>query len=403
VIGVDQFTGIDTVIGSANSNDRINLGALSDVIEIDSDNAGSVNGLLDFRAFENINSRGGNDTFNFNGLFTFDGRINGGSGDDILNIDTANGATPNNAVIEEGRISINPVWNFSNVEGLNLQMGDGNDTVTSQFTSFRQNLDGGGGTDTLIFADAGSGARSPLSRSGFGPVSFVNFENRNFGAAQNPTPFPAAPDNTTDPGGLLQIQVGNDLPDPSGIGNQGVITFAESVGTVGGGAGGLGGIEKAFSAISAIAQQGIIMLGLDANPVFVPFSLDGLGGVPSGPGAQLLLNSLSPESNTELLQALGLTLGIYLVDPDGPFAIDLSGRPQAAATIQNLLAQLSPEAQAEVQRAIEFTVAVPLVPVDGPIQMALENAPTPQAVVIIFNQEIGAAALAELNTALGIQ
>ncbi len=411
-----NFDGITDFIGSSELDDEIKLTDGNDVIEIFDNDSGTVNNQETFSSFEKINAGAGSDVFNFNGLFTFTDMIDGGTGNDSLNIftdpaptntSTVIGPDPNrNVVIREGRISINPTWNFLNFQNVGIVTGGGNDTVTTQFTSFLQYLNGGGGTDTLNFSQAPHRAPSPVTRSGAGPVFYTGFEILNFAPpapdapTSDPTEDPVNP--TADTGGILQLQL--DLLDQGtgGPENEGDITmqpFVDGTGT-----GGIGALQNALGAFSAMTQQGVIFAGLDSGAIFiVPFSLDGSGIQPSNFGIQLLRESLAPDANIELLAALGLDRGIFLIEGDGPFALDLSGFPTLAATIQSLLEQLSPTAHAELQSALGFVIVVLLTPADGPVALDASGAQPAQVSLIILNEHLGQAALDELNAALGIQ
>ncbi|NNE94333.1 MAG: hypothetical protein HKN23_22010, partial [Verrucomicrobiales bacterium] len=410
-----NFFNIENFRGSTENTDRIFLFDTNDLIEINNDNSGLVNGTTFFTDFENVNSGPGIDQFNFNGLVTFSGFIDGGNNADFLSITippptppTFGPPTPpvnHTAFIGEGVISINPTWNFGNFETVRLQMGPGNDTVTTQFTSFNQVLDGGNGIDTLNFSQAPFGSRSPVTRGGSGAVYFSAFEILRFAPGPSGEEFSPVPEDDIplpdfpDSGDLLQIQLQNANQNPDGIGS-GLITFTEATG-----GGGLSSLQNILGNFGAITQQTIILGGLDGDGMIVlqPLSLDGTGIQPSNLGLQLLQQSLAPDANVELLSALGLDLGIFLINPDGPFAIDLSGPPINLPTLQNLLAQLSPMAQADLLLALELAVVVSLTPVDGPAALDSSGAQPGQATILLFNNNLGEAALNELNAALGIQ
>src|SRR5690606_9029921 len=124
--------------------------------------------------------------------------VDGGLGDDLLQIDDRDLGGTHTYTITGNRIRRNPDYVFSGIEGIRLLLGPGNDTVVTGDFGLVQSFDGGGGSDFLNLGPSVYLRDSPMPLGG-STIFHSGFER----------PFP--PD--TPPGGVLQIQA-NNVPRP---------------------------------------------------------------------------------------------------------------------------------------------------------------------------------------------
>ena len=394
------FSNLETLVGSALGADSITLTNSNDFVLTRENNSGLVNGVLSFRDIEGINGGAGNDTFRFEGYATFSNLISGGSGFDTLGIYAQAGfhnfVTSENVFIREGQVSINPVWNFSSIEALVVDTGGGNDTVTTEFTSFSQTLQGGAGDDTLNFRQAPFGSTSPVSQAGYGKVGFESFEHLNF------APPPNASDTPATLGELLQIQLNKAAPlNPTLIGT-GLVTFATSTTQLGLGIN-LG--PTLLAGVSAIPSSTSIVSAedFDYGIMVYPFALDNSGIQPSNLGIQLLQQALALEANIELLNALELKLGFVVIYPDGAVAMDLRMVTPPQTAILVIARQLSPFSQMELQSALEMENRFWATQADGAFPLGVLPITLSPATLTRLSEILSDPSQAELNAAFNAE
>ncbi len=197
------------------------------------DGPGTSNGI--FTGIENfgfVDTAGGNDTLNFG-----DGAdsINSGAGDDIINAaggnDTVNAGTGND--------TINTGLGIDSINA-----GDGDDTITVTFENANtvDTVDGGLGTDTLIWTggtQAVSLSASAIVTASQGAVSFTGIERFNITGSSADDIMTSGANNDTLNGGsgadALNGGAGNDSVN-GGAGNDTITTDVGSNDTIDGGA-----------------------------------------------------------------------------------------------------------------------------------------------------------------------
>jgi hypothetical protein len=162
-------SGFETLTGSSNSDSLVASEAGNTLILTGADES-TLDGLS-FSSFESVNLAGGNDTAQFTSGDSLSGTLAGGSGTDTLDYSgygsavTVNLAT--SAATGTGGISgFETVLGSASTDSLtantsgdvNLQGNDGDDiiNVTVAGLTSTDTVDGGAGSDTLVFTDAGT-------------------------------------------------------------------------------------------------------------------------------------------------------------------------------------------------------------------------------------------------------
>ena len=280
--------------------------------------------------------------------------------------------------IAEGRITRNPIYRFSDIEGISILHGSGNDTVHTTRTSFLQSFNGGDGVDSLFFNG------NPVVDSPFRNVSHINFEGQ--------------ADPSSDSGEVLNTQV--DLPngEPGGPGrpttenqfnqSQPFDLRPNTLIPVGGGfAAGIFGQAVVFQLDPTVAQGNL------------PTGIDGVSEAPRAIVFRLS-DALTIDAFTEMAAAIDWNDEVILESGDGPFAVDLSGRPpqDVASALRN---SLLIAAAFEILNALEDNSGAPLTDIDGVAAMGLFPGQPDQETLANLGDLVGAQSLAELLTALG--
>ena len=110
-----------------------------------------------------------------------DAMIMGSNNDDELIIDDSglDTGSPVTYTIRNGSVSRNPSYSFSGIEQLSIVGGGDDTTFDTQFFSFGQNLNGGGGTNVLNIAmtasqQAEASMGNPIFVSGLGAIGYNN-------------------------------------------------------------------------------------------------------------------------------------------------------------------------------------------------------------------------------------
>lgn len=379
--GLEKFkgsAGVDTFLGSS-GDDTFNITAA---------NAGRLNGVTDFASFENLGGGSGADYFRFLNQATV-GSIDGGDDFDILDIDDRNLGGVNTYTITTNRISRNPSYLFSGIEGLQLLLGPGNDTVVSGGNGLVQNLNGGGGFDTLNLGPGVFLTGSPILIGG-SSIFHTGFEGPTPGNANsiltNQTGNVPQPDSGPDSSSEDQYTLNN------GGSGQDAAKLLQALGAQGG---------NAFAA--ALAGQAVV-IQIDGQQFLLgaPASLDGTFSDPPAGLLRQLRENLSAGGWSELADAIDFEGSMILVSSDGSFAIDLSGT--APAEIAALLGEnLAPGSTQELFAALEMAIFIPITSADGVVAiLAVPIQPDP-ALLALLNELLNEQAFTELTGALDTQ
>lgn len=385
--GFGGITGLESFIGSSFS-DIFGSSVGTNSFRIDAANAGNLNGSTTFASFEHLAGGSGGDRFLFFNQATV-GSVDGGSGFDILDIDDRNLGGVNTYTVTSNRISRNPTYLFSGIEGIQLLLGPGNDTVVTGGNGLVQTINAGDGFDTL---DLGPGfflSGSPIVLGG-SSIFHSGFE------------APVQP-NTSNAGTILSLQTGSiGGPEPvmdSQVEDQ-FTTIGEGAGMNGENLlqafGQLGG--NAFAAALA-GQAVVIQLNGEQYLLGVPTSLDGLSGVPPGELVRQLRENLSASGWLELAEAIDFEGSMILVSSDGSYAIDLSGG--VPADIDAVLGtSLGVEAAQDLFAALEMAIFIPITSADGVVAILAVPIQMDPAIPALLNELLNEAGFAELTAAL---
>ena len=358
----------------------------NDTFSINSDNAGNVNGSSLFASFEHLKGGTGADRFLFLNQASV-ASVDGGIGNDLLEIDDRTLGGTNTYTITAGQISRNPTYLFSGLEGIKLLLGPGNDTVVTRDFGLTQTFDGGAGNDIL---DMGPGvflAGSPMPL-GSSLIFHTGFEG------------PLA--SNTPPGEVLQVQTGN-VPQPQ----QGIDFQVEDRFTSGSGSGMPGqNLLQALSqqggnAFSAVIAGQAVVLQIDGQQYLfgVPASLDGTFTLPPEDIIALLRENLRADGWTELADALGFNGAMTLINLDGPFPVDHFS-PIPPELLPLLAGGLSNDAAGELFAALGMVVFIPITAADGAVSLFAIAVPIDDAIRALLLEQLSEAAFTELSDAL---
>lgn len=358
----------------------------NDTFSINSDNAGNVNGSSLFASFEHLKGGIGADRFLFLNQATV-ASVDGGIGNDLLEIDDRTLGGTNTYTVTAGQISRNPTYIFSGLEGIKLLLGPGNDTIVTRDFGLTQIFDGGAGNDIL---DMGPGvflAGSPMPL-GSSTVFHAGFEG------------PLAPN--TPPGEVLQVQTGN-VPQPGqDIGFEVEDRFTSGNDSAMPGQNLLQALsQQGGNAFSAVIAGQAVVLQIDGQQYLfgVPASLDGsLTAAPEEIIAQLREN-LRADGWTELADAIGFDGPMTLISLDGPFPVDLSS-PIPPELLPLLAGGLSNDAAGELFAALGMVVFIPVTAADGAVSIFAIAIPIDDATRALLLEQLNEAAFTELSDAL---
>lgn len=336
-------------------------------------------GLGGFAGIERIIGSRFNDSFTFLNQATVS-LVDGGPGRDTVAIDDRDLDGSHVYNITSGGVSRNPSYPIVNVETLQLLLGNGGNTINTDFFRFAQILNAGDGADSLNIP----GVTSLNGGNQIGNIQHSGFES--------PRPL--------DTGDILKQEVDStDQPQQIGNGNQidnRNTTFTPSVL-----ASQIGALGGAFSA-AIVSQAAIIAVEGNTYLIFNPISLDGSGLTPSNLALGALKESLGVDANLELAAAIGYTGPIFLFNPDGAYALDLSGAPVDPGLLAMLQGNFTLEAITELSQALGLNVSVTVNLNDGVVALSLDGGVPGQQVTLVLASQLDAAALAELNAALGL-
>ena len=221
--GLTSFSGFETVTGSISTGDAIIAHDAGSTLTVSGANSGVVDGL-NFTSFENLMGGSGDDTFAFSGAGSLSGAIYGNAGTDLLTYSA-----------------------YASAVTVNLQTQTATNLLGG-FTSIEQ-LAGSGLTDTLIGKDNGLIFRINSANTGsISTYTFSSFENLTGGAGADTFIF--APGASIS--GNLNGGAGTDLLDFSTFGASVVVNLATGISTS------IGGTESGIENLNGSALDDIL-------------------------------------------------------------------------------------------------------------------------------------------------
>jgi acrosin len=257
---IDGGAGNNTIVGDDGTR----------TFTVTGSNAGTVSTILagTFANIQNLTGGAAADTFRFNDGGTLAGNIDGGAGNNSLTGDNTGRTYTINAT-NGGTVSVILGGTFSNIE--NLTGGSGNDTF--QFVTpgtLAGNIDGGGGTNTVIGDN--TGRTFTLTGANTGTIStilggtFANIENLVGGSGGDTLVVLAAGSLT----GSFDGQAGTDTVDLSAVLTAQSLTVT-GTGSIDGfnvsGSPVAGGLLN-INGLTASAANGDTLTGLNANTLW---------------------------------------------------------------------------------------------------------------------------------------
>lgn len=258
------------------------------------------------------------------------GVLSGSGGNAQITLDDSNLTQGESYTIDATRITAGSrIYDFQNVSVISLDLGTGDDSSNTNFFTFAQFLNAGGGTNKL-FVNGSQPTSSPLTKPGFGTITFTGF-------AAPPAQVSVRPDGT--PFGSIVLQ--NAQPGTPG-GSSGTQTNNFNSTSIAGavGAGGAGGISA--------ATGGLLANVAGAMGQSLGFSTPG-GGPPPSLNLQSQLNaSTAPGVESELNAALGGDGTMGVRSGTGLVSVNPQGPPPSVATVAQLDAGMSLNALAEL-------------------------------------------------------
>jgi filamentous hemagglutinin family protein len=339
---------------------------------------------------------------------------------------------------------------FQNVSAIRLELGPGNDLSDTNFFTFDQFLNAGGGTNQLLVG-GNPVTSSPLTRPGFGTITFSGFVLAPpppppptvvaaniptavppFGAflLQNAVPVGNAGSNaatqtnnfTSSAAASASLAAGggagaaNLAATAAAAGVQGgglLATLTGSIGqslglvSTGGGAPPSQGLQSQMNATTSAAAQSELSLALGGDGTMGVRSSTGLVAVNpgAGPPSANALGQLA--AGTSLLAQSELALGaigfgeVALISQFGAQSINLGGPPPAAALQRRMSQTASPESYATLSMALGGDGTSRIDSSVGNVAMDLQERPVPATTQARLQAVITPGAFGELSLALG--
>ncbi|MFN0077375.1 MAG: beta strand repeat-containing protein [Prosthecobacter sp.] len=245
------------------------------------------------------------------------GVLNGAGSTAQLSLSDSNLTTGQNYIVGADKITAGSrIYSFQNMSALRLDLGSGNDNADTNFFSFTQHFNAGGGSNKFV-VDGKVETNSPLTRPGFGTITFTELLVPNtapFGAVllQNATPG-------SGPGSGSSSQTNNF----NSTGTSGATSGASLAGLGAGGASAAlsGGLTASLS--GSIGQSlGLVSAG---------------GGAPPSFGLQSQMNATtSAATESELSLALGGDGTMGVRSSTGLVAVDPSSGPPTPKAMAQL-------------------------------------------------------------------
>lgn len=346
-VSADSLVNIENVIGSASHADTlIGHAAGGNVFEITAPNAGTL-GTLHFSSFENLTgSSSGVNQFVFSNQATIDGHVDGaGNPQAVLIVDDSKLQTSQTYTITSSQVSVaGRSYNYQGILTLGLNLGAGNNTTSTSFYTFAQNLNGGGGSNQLL-VDGTTVLTTPLTKPGYGTITTTGF------ATSTPAITP-----------VTNVYLQNFNPSfgsSSGSGSQTNNFNSTSVSGGGGGIGvqgvaGVGATAGATSAASFLGQT----FGSGTGSIG--------GGGPASLAMQAQMNSsTSATAERELNMSLGGDGTVRLQNAGGLLSISPDAGAPSASSQAQMNSSMSLLAQSELSIGAIGRAEVPLTPLMG--------------------------------------
>jgi len=374
------------------------------------------------------------------------GTLVGNGGMAQLTLDDSNLTTGQSYTIGAGSLTAGSrSYAFQGVSSVSLDLGEGNDTSDTNFFTFDQFLNAGGGTNQLFVAGSPV-TSSPLARPGFGTITFSGFE-----LAPAPVVAQAPPATTTPnapPVGSVVLQTVTPGASSGGGGGSSETNNFNSTSTTGASPGGVSvaagpgasapvmpGGGTIAGATSVIGQSlGLVSTGGGAPPSFGTQSQmnsatsatveselnaalggDGTMGVRSSTGLVSVNPGSAPPSASSLAQleggmnllalselsfgAIGVT-DVTVTPQLGIQALTLGGAPPVAAVLQNLIQVSDPESFSQLFRALGGDGTAPVQSDSAGIRVDLGGSAPPLTEARLL-AVLSPGAFGELSLALG--
>jgi filamentous hemagglutinin family protein len=380
------------------------------------------------------------------------GVLQGSGGTAALTLDDSGLTAGQSYVIGADRITAGGrTYAFQNVSAIRLDLGAGNDLSDTNFFTFDQFLNAGGGTNQL-FVGGGPVTSSPLTRPGFGTITFSGFvltpppppaPPPTVAAANIPTAVPAfgafllqnavpvgnAGSNSAtqannfassaSPGAGLAGAGGGALgmaasAAVAGLQGGGVLasltgSIGQSLGLVSAGGGAPPSIElqSQMNATSSSAVQSELSLALGGDGTMGVRSSTGLVAVNPGGGAPST-NALGQlATGTSLLAQSELALGaigfgeVALISQFGAQSINLGGPPPVASLQRSMAQTAGPESYATLSVALGGDGTARIDSSSGDVAIDLKEQPVPASTQASLQAVITPGSFGELSLALG--
>lgn len=381
-VNAASFTSVENLVGSASHADTLIGLDGGNVFQITAPNAG-VLGSMHFSSIENLTgSSTGANQFVFSKQAMLDGSVNGGGNPlAVLILDDTNLQAGQTYTIGSSLLTVGDrSYSFQGVSTVGLSLGAGDDTTSTSFYTFAQNLSGGGGNNQLL-VDGTKVVTTPLTKPGYGSISTTGFA----------TSTVISPVNNVFLQNFNPAVGGSSSPSSSQTNNFNSTSISGAGGGGGIGAQGIAGALAGATSTSAFLGQ---TFGTGSGSMG--------GGGPASLALQSQMNSsTSATAERELNMSLGGDGTIRLQNGGGLFSIGAGTGAPSAASVAQLDANMSLLAQSELAIGAIGHGEVPLTVQAGAQPLTLGD-PLPSLNVQQFLTQItNPAAFSVLFRALG--
>ncbi len=358
------------------------------------------------------------------------GVLNGVGGTAQISLNDSNLTTGQNYTVGADKITAGSrVYAFQNVSSVRLDLGSGNDRSDTDFFSFSQFFNGGGGTNQLLVGGI-TATSSPMTRAGFGTITFTT------GApVPNTSPFGAVLLQNAQPGSGPGSGSSSQTNNFNSTGTSGASPGASLAGLSAGGAaslsGGLvaslsGSIGQSFGLVSAgggappsfglQSQMGATTSAAAESELSLALGGDGTMGVRSSTGLVSVDPSSGPPSPRAMAQldegfsllalselsfgAIGLNQ-VTVTSQFGAQSMSLGGPPPAAGVLQGMNQSASPEIYSTLSATLGGDGTARIDSLMGSIAVDLLGKAVPGYIQSVLSAIITPGSFAELSIALG--
>jgi hypothetical protein len=358
------------------------------------------------------------------------GVLNGTGGTAQLSLNDSNLTAGQNYTIGADKITAGSrVYAFQNVSSIRLDLGSGNDRSDTDFFSFSQFFNGGGGTNQLLVGGI-TATSSPMTRAGFGTITFttgVLVPNTSpFGAVllQNAQPgsgpgsssssqtnnFNSTGTSGASPGvSLAGLGAGGAAAVSGGLVASLSGSIGQSLGLVsaGGGAPPSFGVQSQMGATTSAAAESELSLALGGDGTMGVRSSTGLVSVDpaSGPPSPRAMAQLDEGFSLLALSELSFgAIGLNQVTVTSQFgaqSMNLGGPPPATALQQSMAQTANPESYSTLFLALGGDGTARIDSISGSVAVDLLGKAVPGYVQSVLAAIITPGSFAELSIALG--